>query len=152
MNESSPKEQCEALMREVLPLAKRMLTEDGEFYPYGGVINENGSITHVSAKEEETDHPKSSALIDILNTSFREAAAAQCIKASAVVFDVSIKPPGGTEKVDAIQVNLDHRNDYSVEVLFPYSLSHGKLLFGPPFAQQGDNRIFNEDRNQCAKN
>lgn len=142
MNEASPKEQCEALMCEVLPIAKRMLTDDGEFYPYGGVMNEDGSITHVSAKEEGTDHPKSSTLIDILNTRFKEAAAAQQIRASAVVFDVLIKPPGGSEKVDAIQVNLDHRSDYSVEVLFPYSISDGKLLYGQPFAQQGDKLIF----------
>ncbi len=142
MNESSAKEQCEALMCEVLPLAKRMLTDDGEFYPYGAVINADGSITHVTAKEEGTDYPKSSTLIDILNTRFQEAADEQRIRASAVVFDVLIKPPGGTDKVDAIQINLDHQSDYSVQVLFPYSISDGKLLYDQPFAQQGDKLIF----------
>jgi hypothetical protein len=49
------------------------------------------------------------------------------------------------EKVDAIQVNLDHTGRYSTEVLFPYVINEGKVKYGTPFAQEGDYLIFSSN-------
>ncbi|MES2507636.1 MAG: hypothetical protein V4599_13100 [Verrucomicrobiota bacterium] len=142
MTEQTPKEQCEYLMREVLPLAKRMLSECAEFFPYGGVINTDGSLTHVGAKEEGTDRPGSKILIEILTQNFQESALCGRIRASAIICDVLIQPPGASKKVDAVQANLDHLDGYSVRVFFPYTIINGTLLFEKPFAQEGDHLIF----------
>jgi hypothetical protein len=141
----TPKEQSEILMRDVLPLAKRMLAETGEFYAYGGITKSDGSIVQVGAREEGTNRPGCKTLIDILTGEFKRQAMDGEIVACAVVFDVLIRPPHEKEKVDAIQVNLDHRDDYSVEVLFPYVITDGQVSYGVPFAQAGNRVIFGED-------
>lgn len=137
-----PKEDAEALMNNLLPLAEKMLREHGEFYPYGGYMKVDGEIVHVGAKIDDAEHPASQPLIDLLRKSFQEEAKAGEYRATAIVFDVRIKPPGSEEKTDAIQVCLDHRENYSVNVLFPYKISDGKLLFGKNFAQRGSDEIF----------
>lgn len=138
----TPKQDCELLMREMLPLAKRMLADHGEFYPYGGMMRADREIVHAGAQEKGTDMPASRTLIDILQQHFREESASGAIIASCLIFDVRIKPPGAADKLDAIQVNLDHVVDYSVEVIFPYRLEHGSLIIDEPFAQAGDGSIF----------
>jgi hypothetical protein len=73
---------------------------------------------------------------------FQEAAENGQLKATAVIFDVRIKPSDSEEKTDAIQVCLDHVDGYSVEVLFPYKIANGEVLFGRTFAQKGEGKIF----------
>jgi hypothetical protein len=138
----TPKEDCEELMRSTLPLAERMLKEHGEFYPYAGHMTSSREIVHVGGKIEGTDHPKSQPLIELLQESFRKQARNGEIKATSIIFDVRITPPGSDEKTDAIQVCLDHRDGYSVKVIFPYKITNGELLFGQTFAQRGENKIF----------
>ena len=138
----TPKEDCEELMKSTLPFAERMLKEHGEFYPFAGHMSFEGEIVHVGAKMEGTDHPKSQPLIELLEESFRQQARNGELRATSIIYDVRIKPPGSEDKTDAIQVCLDHRDGYSVKVLFPYKLTNGELLFGKTFVQRGDNRIF----------
>lgn len=141
----SPKEETEALLDELLPLAKKMLSAHGEFYPYGGFISRNGDIVHVSAKGQ-SDHPSSRELIDILRTKFRKDAAIKYYRATGIVYDVRVCPPGASKKTDAIQVCLDHKENYSAEVFYPYKiLLNGVLKLGDVFAQQGENLTFKED-------
>lgn len=138
----TPKQDCELLMREMLPFAKRMLSDHGEFYPYGGMMRPDREIVHVGAQEAGNDHPSSKSLVQSLQDYFRDQATSSGIIASCIIFDVLIKKPGGDQKRDAIQVNLDHRDDYSVEVVFPYRLGQSSVSLEDPFAQQGDARIF----------
>ena len=139
----TPKEECQVLMSEMLDFAKQMLSRHREFYPFGGYMKADGAITHVGVRDEKTEHPKSKPLIETLKQSFREMAESKGCKATAIVFDVLITPPGGSEKTSAIQVNLDHQDGYSAEVFFPYAL-HGsqEIVFGKTFAQRGNGEIF----------
>jgi hypothetical protein len=59
-----------ALLNDLLPFAQRMLTEQNEFYPFGGSIASDGKHMSVGAKGE-SDHPKSKELIDIMTVEFR---------------------------------------------------------------------------------
>ncbi len=139
---ASPKEESTKLMNELLPLAERMLKEDKEFYPYGGYMGSAGEITHVGGRIKGTDHPKSQPIIDLLRESFRKEAEEKKYRATAIIFDVRIKPPDEIEKTDAIQVSLEHRDSYSVNVFIPYKIVEGELLFGKTFAQRGNKDIF----------
>jgi hypothetical protein len=67
----TPKDEATDLMNMLLPFAEQMLREHGEFYPYGGVMMPDGSMQHFGATDG-TEHPKSSDLIDLLLTQFRE--------------------------------------------------------------------------------
>jgi hypothetical protein len=139
----SGKSDCEKLMNAVLPIAKRMLSEFGEFYPYGGYMKPSGEIVHVGADDEETDHPKSKDLLYVLRHSFSEMAATSACKATAIVYDVRVVPPGTVEKSDAIEVCLEHVDGYSAEVFLPYEIGQGgRVTWGSMFAQQGERDIF----------
>jgi hypothetical protein len=138
----SPKQESERLMNDILPLAQRMLREYGEFYPYGGYIKPDGEIVHVGAKHLETDHPKSNDLIHILRSSFQDMARANECKAVAIICDVRVTAPGSDQKTDAIQVILDHVDDYSVRIFFPYQIAKQEVVYGKTFAWQGKREIF----------
>jgi len=138
----TPKEECEELMRSLLPFARRMLAEYQEFLPYGGTMSPSGEIVHVGASTGE-EHPKSATLVEIMENTFRDGAANGKFKVTAIVVDVLIEPPGKTAKQDAVEVRLDHRDGYSVRVVFPYAFSDsGELLVEAPFASRGQNSIF----------
>ena len=138
------KQESETLMNALLPVAERMLKRYGEFYPYGGCLGPDGAIKHVGASDPDTDQPKSKDLLFVLRNSFREMAGRDECKAIAVVFNVSITSPSSGEKTDAIQVNIEHADDYSVEVFFPYRLADGQILYGETLVQQGKHEIFTE--------
>jgi hypothetical protein len=138
----SAKRECEILMNEMLPLAEKMLAQFGEFYPYGGYMKCNGEIVHVGAKEPETDRPKSKNLIAILQNSFRSLANTHQCKATAVVCDVVVPLPNETRTSDAIQVFLDHVDDYSAEVFFPYQIIDDQIVYAETFAQEGKYEVF----------
>lgn len=138
-------------MNALLPVAKQMLAEYREFYPFGGTMSPSGEIAHVSGWTGE-ERPASSELIALLNSEFRDGAAAARYHATALVFDVRVVPPGASAKQDAIAVNLDHQSGYSVVVMFPYAFSSsGELLVSAPLANAGANSIFAPSRPEPAR-
>ena len=132
-------------MNSLLPLAHQMLNEYREFYPYGGYMDRDGAICHVGVKDPDTDHPKSQDMIDTLESTFREMAREKKCRAVAVIADVRVTSPGSDTKTDAIQASIDHVDNYSVQVFFPYSFVNDKLVFAETFAYRGEQRIFGED-------
>jgi hypothetical protein len=137
----TPKDEATDLMNMLVPFAEQMVREHGEFYPYGGVMMPDGSMQHFGATDG-TEHPKSSDLIDLLLTQFREGGRQGRYKATGIVYDVLTVPPGATEKTDAIAVRLDHEAGYSVVVMIPYRVDEGRLTKGTIFAVKGDGSIF----------
>lgn len=129
-------------MNALLPFAEKMLREYGEFYPYGGYIKSYGAIVDAGASDPDTDHPKSADLIYVLRSSLREKATAGERTATAIVFDVKVTLPASDQKSDAIQLCIDHAEDYSVEVFVPYRLIDKGVVFGEIFAQPGKHEGF----------
>lgn len=138
---STPKSRCEELLNAVLPFARKMLSEHGESFPFGASMKPDGEITQAGAYDGR-EHPPSQPLIDLLRQGFRADARNGAIIASATVYDVRTIPPGATSKTDAVAVELDHRDNYSVVVLFPYALSARTVQFAPAFAHEGKFEIF----------
>src|SRR5215471_11575087 len=118
----TPKEQVEVLMNEGISFAERMLREHGEFFPFGVVRKADGSVQHVGAWDGR-DKPPSKDVSDVLNQGFRKGAESGDYEATAIFMDVLTTPPGGSSKTDAVQVGLEHRSGYCVDVFFPYQRS-----------------------------
>jgi hypothetical protein len=136
-----PKDEATDLMNMLVPFAEKMLREHGEFYPYGGTMMSDGSMTMTGAYNGN-EHPNSKDVIDMMVAAFKEEAHAGKYKATGIVYDVRTVPPGATEKTDAIAVRLDHRSGYSVVVMIPYRLAGGEVIKGAVFAVKGDGAIF----------
>jgi hypothetical protein len=137
----TPKEQCEQLLDAAFPLAERLLVEHGEIVPFGATLAETGKIAIV-AVSEGAERVESQPMIDSLRRQLRISASMGEVVATAVTSDVRVVPPGKRDKTDAVQVELDHRDDYSVIVYLPYVLSKGAVTFGEIFASYGEKRIF----------
>jgi hypothetical protein len=137
----SPKTQCESLLDVILPMATKTLKEHGEFYPFGASLDQDGKLAMAMAYVGQ-EKPPSQPLIDMLHDEFRAAASRRKIIASAVVYDVRVTPPGTSTKIDAVAVELDHRDSYSVVVFIPYIIQDGTVNIREPFANKGEGRIF----------
>ncbi len=137
-----PKNEVEKLMNELVPFAKRLLAERGEFYPFGGYLKPDGEIVHVGVEQAGTDKPKSTDLFQLLKQSFQIKAQDDECRATAILADVRVVPPNSSHKSDAIQVLLDHQDGYTAAVFYPYTKARDNIVYEAIFAQMGDSDIF----------
>jgi len=141
---SVAKQDAQTLVDEFMPFAQKMLTEYQEFLPFGGHMKLGGEIVHEGATTGE-EHSESQDLIDILRSAHRKQAEENSIVAACVVYDIRIVPPNQTEKQDAIAFEIDHWENYSGVVVFPYQLTDdGAPVTEAPFAVRGKSAIFPE--------
>jgi hypothetical protein len=141
MTTSSQKSDAELLMKQLLPLAKKLLAECREFYPYGGALLADRSILSIGA-EAATDRPASREVIGILEESMRKIARERDVLVFGVVADTALTKRADLP-ADGIRVSLNHAGGYSVNVYFPYSFSDkGDLIVHAPQAASGTLAIF----------
>jgi len=128
----------------MLPLAKRMLAEYGEFFPYGAYMKPDGTIVDcgVAGKNER---PPSKELIEILTEDFKERVSRNEIRAAGICCDVKVATPEKPEKIDAVQFCLEHQSGEAVDVFLPYDLdSAGEVKYGELFASRRDKQFFHQ--------
>ena len=135
------KDDCEAIVDVVLPVAQRLLTEHGEFFPFGGTLQTDGKVALVAGYDGR-EHPPSSELIKRLTDAFRSGARSGQYKATALVYDVRVTLPSNGAKSDAIAIALDHRDEYSVVIYFPYQIRKNEIVLRENFAEKGEAGIF----------
>jgi hypothetical protein len=137
------KNEAEFLLNETLPFAKKMLSKYGEFHPFGGYINSEGNVAHIGGIiENEPDYPKGSDLNKVIFDSLREKALTGKCSAGIIILNVEIIHPESKLKTNAIQANVDHKDDYSAEIFYPYILKDETIIYEKPFAQAGDSVLF----------
>jgi hypothetical protein len=142
----------DALFNDLLPLAERMLSEHGEFYPFGGSITPDGRHISVGAKSS-SDRPKSHESIDIMTNAFRSQASEGKIRAAGICFDVRIVPPGQVDKTNAIQLALEREGGDAVDVFVPYAqLPDGEFSYGELFASERAPTMFLVQQNKDLTN
>jgi hypothetical protein len=127
---TDPKGQVEELMNDGMTLAEKMLRERKELVPFGVVRKYDGSLLTVGAWDGR-GQPVSKDLIEQLNKGFRKGAESGEYDATAVFSEVLTTPSDGKTKTDAVQIGLEHRGGYCVDVVIPYTRSpEGKIQFG----------------------
>ncbi|MBT7442366.1 MAG: hypothetical protein HN790_00150 [Methylococcales bacterium] len=134
-------QETQELMNAVLPMAEKMLTGQGYFYPYGGAMTPAGDIIDI-VSHIETDKPSASDMIAVLQDKLVGSAVNKDFKATALVYDSMIAASNNSEKSDAIAINLDHELGYSVVVFVPYTVEEGKVSLGELTIQAGDKSVF----------
>src|SRR5215813_3343708 len=138
---SDPKADCDALLNSLLPVAEQMLTTHGKFFPFGGAMRADGQVVSIAGYDgDERTQPID--VITLMKDAFVAAARNGEYKATAIVYDARVKMRSTEEKSDAVAVSLNHRDNYSVVVFFPYKVESGKLTVGTVFAQAGEADIF----------
>ena len=125
-----------------MPFAEQMLREHHEFFPFGATMDNDGEMANAGGWTGD-EQPESAEVIELLEKGLQEGAKNGEYKATALVYDVRIVPPGKQGKQDAIAVACDHRDNYSVVVYFPYSFdAGGELVIEAPFGSAGKGKVF----------
>ena len=135
------KAETEELMNAGIPFAEQQLAEHGEFFPFAFSMDGSGMI-QVKTYAAGDEQPDSQSIIDGLLQGFREGAKSGESKAYALFVDVSVQPPGHSSKVDAVQVDLEHVDGFSVTVFFPYIRRAKRVKFGELFASARGSVVF----------
>jgi len=131
-----------ALLNALLPFAQRMLTEHGEFYPFGASMNQAGEIS-MEAINMSGRRTVSREVVGLLENEFRTAARSGEIRAIGICLEVRLVPPGKTVKTDAIKAVLEHIDGEAIDTFLPYTRGFlGKTKYGEIFASQATPRIF----------
>ncbi|MGC8491574.1 MAG: hypothetical protein ACP5SH_07535 [Syntrophobacteraceae bacterium] len=131
-------------MNAVLPFAEKMLLRNGVFFPYGSALDPDGKVVAVGVYDGR-EHPPSKDIILLYKEAFRQGAMSGKYAATALVYDVRITLPSSNRKPEAIAVSLNHRNDYSVVIFFPYEIKKDRIQFGEAIAQKGEADIFESE-------
>ena len=123
------------LLSASLEAATRMLSVDGEFYPFAVAMTEAGELV-APAVDPGHDKPDADDVVELLLEALRDGR--EAIRAAAVISDVTIADDPGDER-DAIRVELEPRIGDAVTVIVPY-------LDGPvldePFGLPAERRVF----------
>jgi hypothetical protein len=139
----TPKEECEELMNSILPFAAGQLEKNGEFFPVGAVMKTEKKIDF-TASYDGNERPESKDVIENLVNIHSKLASDGEIIASSIVYDAKLNVNGVVE--DAIIVSLEHIDNYSINVAFPYKkirkLLMNKIEFYEPINIEGSKNIF----------
>ena len=137
---TNSKRQSEDLMNASIELAEKLLTEHGEFYPFGHAMLKDEQIVSVAAYDGN-EFPPSRELIELLEAAFKVGALKKEYIGTALAYDVKVSSEEGKSE-DALAINIDNVADYSIIIIIPYYFNDGVLEFGEITAQLGSNEIF----------
>jgi len=135
-----PKEAVELLMNDGISFAKRMLSEYGEFHPYGRVLGADSKIV-VVAVNDVNEYPIGAEYLQLLEDGLRDKASKDGDMAIATFANVPLRGKNA-EPNEAIQVSLEHISGYSVNVYYPYSINEGDVKYGDLIAMTRAPNIF----------
>ena len=108
-------------------------------------MQEDGKIVSVAGYDGD-QQPASDHVIRLIKSGLVDGARKGTYRATALVCDVKVRLPATGEKSDAVSVSLNHRDGYSVIVIFPYKIDGEVLDFADPYAEKGEGDIFNPIR------
>jgi hypothetical protein len=140
---AEPKQEIEQLLNYLLPFAERMLSGDGEFYPYAATMDAGGEVQAVSMAADE--QPDVGELLLALHAELRDQASRGAIRASGIAADVTLTDPDSGDTTDAVQLELDHADTEAVDVYVPYTTGDEGIEFGELVAAAGQAPIFSDE-------
>jgi len=127
------------MVNAALNAAQRLLSENGEFLPFGLGVASDGVLRAFGVDEGVLPpEPASKDVVEALQAGFASGRAE--LRAVAVVADVRLKDGGG----DAINVSLEHSEGPAMNVQLPYSRqgASGTFQYSDVSASPADRRIW----------
>ena len=135
-------EEIKKLKENIIYQAGNYLKEFGEFFPFGAGIEANGKLRPVSVYfGDET--PKSIDVLNNLESALKQGATQKKYIAVAIGTDVITTLPNSENKIDAIEIKIDHKDHDPINYYLPYKKQpSGEITFYDIFEQSGTLKIF----------
>jgi hypothetical protein len=129
----------------LLPPAKRMLAENTEFVPFGGIMKQDGEIVSTRTVNGGNLAPLPASIDDLAQT-FRQKSRLGELRAAGICYDARTVPPGQTEKRDALCASIEHQSGEAVNVMLPYDkTADGDIQYGRMFSMPRASQFFVPD-------
>lgn len=130
---------------------RQALSSNRGFDAFGAVLDGSGNQSMIDVPEAEakkgTEH-----VVRFLEEVMSDLVSGGKYKATAIVSDIITIPPGRQKEQDAISFALDHQDDYSIIVIFPYNVSDtGDVEIEDLFALDGEKKIFSKRKTPVKK-
>jgi hypothetical protein len=133
-------EDVQLLVDTSLAVARKTLSEQGDFHPFAFFMNPEGALQRLTPKKDAA-LPEPDALVKIIGDAFRERAAAGECRAIAVVADVVIALPGGGQS-DALQIGVEHRSGWCRNLFYPFERSPDGIRFKEQISGRREGIVF----------
>lgn len=114
--------------------AVRMLSAEGEFYPFALAVDGSGEVVSPSISPS-SDHPPADEVVELLVQAL--VAAKDTLRAVSLCSDVRLRSDSGEER-DAIRVELESPDADPLVVVVPYA----DRKLDEPFGTPGERRVF----------
>jgi len=90
--------------------------------------------------------PRQANLTQLRRAIDRTEAQAKEIKAAVILVNVRVLPPDARDKVDAVELRMDHAAEEPVSIYVPYVVAKGKVVeFAEPFTLPGQRFAFGSE-------
>lgn len=120
----------------IIDQAKFYISKVGEFYPFGSVLNRDGTIAPLGVYLGD-DNPESIEVIDVLEKAIRSKLKNKEINMAGIGTDVLYKPANQVDKMDAIQVRILTAESESKDYYLTYEKKDGEVIYGAMFSEPG---------------
>ena len=134
---ASPEAQgdLDGLLDLAVRFAKRMLTEEGEFFPFGAAVDDTGQQRLLGADPGLGEQPPSADVLAYLLHGARNES--DHLRAVALACDVLV------DGSDAVRVHIEHREGIVLTALLPYQRRRrNKIEYGTLSASLGEPQIW----------
>jgi hypothetical protein len=128
---STAREQCEALTRAALDMARELLRQQGEFPPYGVGLSAGDEVVGID-EQPMADGPHGADAGDALRATLADALKSHAVEATALVYEATLTAPPPGSRGDAIAVQLAHRDGYRAVIVYPYRFQGSDVVLGAP--------------------
>lgn len=107
-------------------MAQSLLDEQGEFYPFGAIIDNNQEVTYIGASNED-EYPSSHDLISLLDEAFRKELDNDAYSLCAICYDVYLKETVNNIEYKKSAVRVEFIGDnYTNKISIPYKTDEQK--------------------------
>jgi hypothetical protein len=143
------REDANELLNFCVSYAKRMLRRYGEFAPFGYRMNpEGGTAIETIAQHQLPADPV--MLHNLLRQQLLERAQRGSLAAAAIASNVSLAKTSNEGFADAVMIEIEHREGYTIQAFVPYKITGGQLRgffprivrFGTLRTQEGKAQLF----------
>jgi hypothetical protein len=122
--------------------ALKMVVEQGEFYPFGAVLQADGQV-RLMAGRMGSDRPKASQVIAMLDEGLRSQIERERPRAVGICLGVKITHPKVGQNVDALLARIEDADGEAVNVYLPYERNAaGGLRTGEPVGEKGKRTLY----------
>ncbi|GAB6968566.1 hypothetical protein JCM25156A_26040 [Komagataeibacter kakiaceti JCM 25156] len=136
---AAPERDFTELAHTLLPEAETLLAAQGVFAPFGAVMDPQGGIMRVAPPHTSADP---TAQLAQVRAALRHSVRTRPQRAAAVIANCTVILPGGKKATQAAVVMCAYRDGSSAQIAYPYTLVNGRVMFGQPAWDEGEQDIF----------